>query len=155
MTTPTLEIVNNPTLGQHYAEAHIDSPVGRISLAYGTFGTDEDLRDRWALTLDHLRATNPENLATVEEIAWALLMLVAFGREQPEHFPPGTTAAGEGRRNAVLTSVAGTMRRRGMTATEIEAALSAVNAERCDPPLPEDEVRAIAESVARYPAAQA
>lgn len=56
----------------------------------------------------------------------------------------------EGQRNATLTSFSGTMRRRGMTVTEIEAALLVINMERCKPPLPEDEVKEIARSVARY-----
>ncbi len=58
----------------------------------------------------------------------------------------------EGARNSTLTSLAGTMRRRGMTAEAIEAALLAENSARCDPPLPESEVKKIARSVARYPA---
>ncbi|MDA8201338.1 MAG: bifunctional DNA primase/polymerase [Chloroflexi bacterium] len=57
----------------------------------------------------------------------------------------------EGKRNAVLASLAGAMRRPGMTAAEIEPALLAVNAGRCQPPLSDDEVRAIAASVGRYP----
>jgi putative DNA primase/helicase len=56
----------------------------------------------------------------------------------------------EGSRNATLTSLAGTMRRRGMSREAIEAALLAENAARCDPPLHEDEVRRIAASVCRY-----
>lgn len=56
----------------------------------------------------------------------------------------------EGQRNSVLTSLAGAMRRRGMSPEAIEAALLAENASRCVPPLPEDEVRAIARSVSRY-----
>ena len=55
-----------------------------------------------------------------------------------------------GERNASLTSLAGSMRRRGMSHGAIEAALLAENATRCDPPLPPDEVQAIAASVARY-----
>ena len=55
----------------------------------------------------------------------------------------------QGRRNDTLTSLAGTMRRRGMSPEAIEAALLAEN-NRCDPPLPESEVRAIAGSIARY-----
>jgi hypothetical protein len=47
----------------------------------------------------------------------------------------------EGRRNPVLTSFAGAMRRPGMTAAEIELELLGVNAGRCKPPLPDDEVR--------------
>jgi hypothetical protein len=69
-----------------------------------------------------------------------------------------TTSAGgkkipEGGRNTSLTSLAGTMRRRGMTVEAITAALLAENEARCDPPLPEDEVRGIAQSVGRYPPA--
>jgi len=56
----------------------------------------------------------------------------------------------KGKRNAVLVSLAGAMRRPGMTAAEIEPALLAVNAGRCQPPLSDDEVRAIAASVGRY-----
>jgi putative DNA primase/helicase len=53
-------------------------------------------------------------------------------------------------RNDTLTSLAGTMRRCGMGAEEIEAALLVTNNKRCDPPLAEDEVRKIASSVCRY-----
>ncbi len=56
----------------------------------------------------------------------------------------------EGERNATLTSLAGTMRRRGCGFDEILAALSVANEKRCDPPLPVHEVEQIARSVARY-----
>jgi hypothetical protein len=56
----------------------------------------------------------------------------------------------EGERDATLTSLAGSMRRSGMTEEEIFAGLKAVNETRCDPPLPEDQVRKIARSVAGY-----
>ncbi len=56
----------------------------------------------------------------------------------------------EGRRNDTLTSLAGTMRRRGMGLKEISAALLVTNSERCVPMLAEDEVRKIAASVCRY-----
>lgn len=56
----------------------------------------------------------------------------------------------EGRRNKTLTSLAGTMRRRGLDAIEIEPSLLVVNERRCDPPLSEDEVREVACSVCRY-----
>lgn len=55
-----------------------------------------------------------------------------------------------GQRNNTLTSLAGSMRRRGMTQDAILAALLAENAARCDPPLPEAEVHKITASVARY-----
>lgn len=56
-----------------------------------------------------------------------------------------------GQRNSTLASLAGTMRRRGMTKAEILAALLAANRGRCRPPLEESEVRRIAASIARYP----
>jgi len=60
----------------------------------------------------------------------------------------------EGGRNAHLASLAGSMRRRGFGVTAIEAALLATNRDRCVPPLPDDEVTAIAASVGRYAPAE-
>ncbi len=49
-----------------------------------------------------------------------------------------------------MTRIAGSLRRAGLSASEIEAALAQVNRERCNPPLPDGEVRTIARSVGRY-----
>lgn len=57
----------------------------------------------------------------------------------------------EGGRNAALTSEGGSMRRRGWGESEIFDSLMLFNKSRCNPPLPEDEVRGIARSVAKYP----
>ncbi len=65
----------------------------------------------------------------------------------------GATVGGEipnGNRNGALTSLAGTMRRRGMGEAEISAALVVTNRLRCKPPLKDEEVRRISQSVARY-----
>jgi len=56
----------------------------------------------------------------------------------------------EGERNSRLTSIAGSMRRQGMAQKAIEAALQDVNKRQCSPPLPDDEVTRIAQSVTRY-----
>lgn len=56
----------------------------------------------------------------------------------------------EGSRNSTLTSLAGTMRARGMTEESIHVALLAENISRCNPPLDESEVKTIAHSVSRY-----
>jgi hypothetical protein len=56
----------------------------------------------------------------------------------------------EGCRNAHLTSLAGSMRKRGMAEASIIAALLVENEARCRPPLSEAEVRLIARSVGRY-----
>lgn len=53
-------------------------------------------------------------------------------------------------RNVRLTSIAGKLRNAGVSATALELALLQVNADRCTPPLDEEEVKRIAASVARY-----
>lgn len=58
---------------------------------------------------------------------------------------------GEGRHN-VLVSIAGSMRRRGLSGTEMLPSLMAINLERCDPPYDEKHVRQIALSMEKYPA---
>jgi len=61
----------------------------------------------------------------------------------------------EGKRNTTLTRVAGALRRQGLDEAGIRAALEAINRERCVPPLPPEELAAIARSVAKYPAGPA
>ncbi|MGH6637743.1 MAG: phage/plasmid primase, P4 family, partial [Polaromonas sp.] len=56
----------------------------------------------------------------------------------------------EGNRNDALTSLAGSMRARGMEADAIQAALQVHNRNRCEPPLEDAEVAVIARSVGRY-----
>lgn len=60
-----------------------------------------------------------------------------------------------GRQHYELVSLAGSMRRRGMNANEIFAALWEVNLNRCEFPGPEENIRQIAESVERYDPATA
>ena len=57
---------------------------------------------------------------------------------------------GTGGRSAHLTSIAGVLRRRGVSEAPILAALLAENGTRCLPPLEEAEVRSIARSISRY-----
>jgi hypothetical protein len=57
-----------------------------------------------------------------------------------------------GSRNKTITSIAGSLRRRGLGETAIYAALLGINAEVCRPPLPDHEVQKIAASVGRYDA---
>jgi Bifunctional DNA primase/polymerase, N-terminal/AAA domain/Primase C terminal 1 (PriCT-1) len=56
----------------------------------------------------------------------------------------------DGQRNSTLTSLAGSMRVRGMTREAIEAALLEENRLRCDPPLTDSEVIGVARSIAGY-----
>ena len=57
----------------------------------------------------------------------------------------------EGTRNIGLTSLAGKLRRAGLSQGELEIVLLHINQSRCRPPLPEREVVAIARSIGRYP----
>ncbi len=76
-------------------------------------------------------------------------MLLEEMRMPKVHAPNGNNILA-GQRNDVLTSLAGSMRRHGMTEPEILAAISTVNEGRCQPPLPFVEVQRIASSVSRY-----
>lgn len=82
------------------------------------------------------------------------VILAAAGKPRPA--PEGSEALGDatyvlGGRNKALTSVAGALRRRGLDAEALLAALLALNAAKCRPPLDEPEVKRIALSIARYP----
>lgn len=80
--------------------------------------------------------------------------LKAFGiNPEPVRKPMPTEAKEkfrEGGRNAGLTRLAGAMRRHNMGVEAIAAALQVENVQRCDPPLDDEEVRRIAESIGRY-----
>lgn len=72
----------------------------------------------------------------------------------PEPMQASDTGAAKiykGGRNSYLTSLAGRMRRPGMSVPAIEAALLQENKTRLDPPLPDIEVKKIARSVGGYP----
>ena len=88
-------------------------------------------------------------LERLRELPEALADLLA-APPSPGQPAPAAQAISSGVRNATLTSLAGSMRRRGMDEDAIFAALQVVNTNRCDPPLPEAEVRSIAASIASY-----
>ena len=81
--------------------------------------------------------------------SWMLAKLAEVKPAPETQRAQGETIA-EGGRNHALASLAGTMRRRGMTPAAIEAALVVENDAHCKPPLSASEVRNIARSVARY-----
>jgi hypothetical protein len=57
---------------------------------------------------------------------------------------------GEGLRNAYMCSIGGVLRSRGVSYAGIIGCLQAENLQRCDPPLKDMEVRAIARSMMQY-----
>lgn len=107
-------------------------------------GVDQDaplyLRERhvllrWDASLDVQRRPGVEALVGIERAHLP-------GQQVPEQI------AAE--RNNTLMRVAGRMRRGGLGEPEILEAIRAVNTARCQPPLDDDEVQAIARSVCRY-----
>ena len=84
---------------------------------------------------------------------WFAALLVESARSETEPPREASAVAGgrvrEGQRNTHLTSLAGTMRRRGMSQDAILAGLLAENVKACAPPLPETEVRGIVKSIGK------
>ncbi|WP_160106151.1 AAA family ATPase [Pseudomonas izuensis] len=102
-----------------------------------------------------LEVWQPEKTYSLSELIEGLGLDAAYilhGNSEAAPKPSATFggAIPEGARNSTLTSLAGTMRRRGMGRESMEAALLIENASRCSPPLPESEVATIARSVAAY-----
>ena len=96
-----------------------------------------------------------ERIAVAAAPQWLLEIL---GRVSASAWPgqrigterPRADAILKGQRNSTLMSHAGNMRRWGATPAAIEAALLALNADLCVPPLDPGEVKGIAHSAARY-----
>ena len=101
-------------------------------------------------------AAHPEDLERAPLPDWFLAAILDAANVRAPATAEADVAIPEGRRNSTLTSLGGSMRRPGMTQAAIEAALLEENRQRCEPPLPDEEVRRIAHSVTRYrPAASA
>ena len=102
---------------------------------------------RWA------KGHDLDDLAIAECPIW--LIKIIENDQSPEH-KPSSMDKGEqisaGMRNQTLTSLAGSMRKRGMTEDAITAALLADNRARCNPPLEDEEIRSIARSIGGKPA---
>ncbi|MCH7643405.1 MAG: DUF3987 domain-containing protein [Myxococcales bacterium] len=97
----------------------------------------------------------PEHLSDLDlppPMILTAISSVAVTEKPNEAATGGEKKITAGSRNQSLASLAGSMRRRGMTRESIEAALREENSRRCDPPLPDVEVVNIARSIARYDA---
>lgn len=92
---------------------------------------------------------HPDEMPLATLPAWLLAKLTEHPRQTTKPEALGSPIH-DGQRNVRLTSLAGTMRRPGMTEASIRAALLEDNRQRCVPPVPDDVVRGIAASVCRY-----
>jgi hypothetical protein len=98
----------------------------------------------WKINLDTRLALIPP---------WLLEMITQEANNQSNPSVPAAEVIPQGERNETLTSLAGSMQRRGMSREAIEAALLVEN-QRCDPPLSKKEVANITKSISRYEPAQ-
>lgn len=143
--------------GQHYVYRVTDDLNIRPGAGkYGYPGLDIRANDSYIVAAPSITRL-PYQIMDTAPVADAPSWLIALATEGCDANKPAqieATLEGQaivyGRRNDTLTSLAGTMRRRGMTHTEIESALLTVNEQRCQPPLEESEVRRIATSVGHY-----
>lgn len=133
-------------------------PGGNIRNSTGKLGEGLDVRAEGGYVVAppsvHASGKNYQWVTETEPVVlpgWTMKILTQPERNALRY---NHTAAKipQGQRNALLTSLAGSMRRRGTSVSAIEAALVEENRLRCDPPLPESEVRMIAQSVGRYAA---
>jgi replicative DNA helicase len=78
---------------------------------------------------------------------WMIRLLLT---EEPKILAPSEGAFAPGKRHDTLTSLAGSMQRRGMSEKAIFSALMHENVAKCVPPLTEGEIRVIASSMSKY-----
>ena len=90
-----------------------------------------------------------DRLCDLPEVVADRLLTGNASRRNVRSFSAGALIP-EGQRDETLFRDACAMRGRGLSQEAIEAALLKRNAEQCDPPLPESQVRAKAASAARY-----
>lgn len=101
-------------------------------------------------TYKWLQGQGPTEVKPAESPAWLLELIPSSNLHRLDRSGPDMVIK-EGSRNSILASLAGTMRAKGMSDEAILAALIEENKTHCRPPLDEDEVRGIAQSISRYP----
>lgn len=97
--------------------------------------------------------TPPSQVQVAEAPQWMISLLTSESAPQIQNHVQDTdqkAAIPNGGRNNFLTSLAGSMRRRGMTPEAILQSLLLENKAKCIPTLSDAEVKRIAESVTRY-----
>jgi putative DNA primase/helicase len=95
-------------------------------------------------------SSQPEDIPLAPMPSWLHELVIAGPPKRNSASAQTTDRIPHGSRNNTLASLAGSMRRSGMSQSAIEAALLEENKLRCDPPLAESEVEKIAASVSQY-----
>ena len=104
---------------------------------------------------DYTVSGDPASMATLPNELWQIWqgLLHQPNKRPAEKRINGAARFATGGRNEALTREAGKLRRLGLSADAISAALQQVNLERCEPPLEQEEVETIGRSVGSYPPA--
>ncbi len=96
---------------------------------------------------------HPDEVELADMPEWMFNIIRDFCRKNTsESIPAAGELIQEGQRNNTLTRIAGKLRHDGLTEDEILAALLRINQNRCNPPLSENEVKTIANSIGKYAA---
>lgn len=98
-------------------------------------------------------SADPGAVAVAPLPSWLFALLQRHSAPSTARPLDETEPIPKGCRHNTLVSLAGTMRHRGLRATEMLPTLLAVNEQRCLPPLAQEEVRTIAETARWSPAA--
>lgn len=99
-------------------------------------------------------SSKPSQVEVSHAPSWLLKLLVQDKKKVIVNADTEPRAIVDGSRNNTLASMAGAMRRKGFESDEIYAALIKHNNKFCSPPLPDDEIKIIANSVSRYAPAE-
>ncbi|NPV90533.1 MAG: DNA primase [Firmicutes bacterium] len=97
-------------------------------------------------------SSHPDDMTPAQMPGWLLKLVSEPGRARNTTEIKNDGRIVTGSRNCTLTSLGGSMRRRGMSEPAILSALLAENEAQCSPPLEEGEVKAIVKSLMGYPA---
>lgn len=133
---------------------------GRTRNSVGALGEGIDTRSNGGYVIapgsrmGELQYTIESKALTVSELPYKYMKAIASVSVKIDPLQDDELVE-EGSRNSVLTSLAGTMRSRGMNFDSILAALISVNETQLDIPLPHEEVETIARSISRYKPDQA
>ena len=97
-------------------------------------------------------SSRPNEVAIASAPDWLLDLMQEESKKHVHSHDEGNPVEiiPEGKRDTTLTSIAGKFRRQGMEYAEILTALSALNQNRCQPPLVESQVEKITKSVSNY-----
>ncbi len=152
--TYTVRTPGNPGKGKEPGEQRYfryPPDAGKVKSSVSELGTNLDVRGDGGYVIAPPSYGYTKDSGEFGVFAEAPRWLVEMVRDDgPERSHEIGEVIPDGRRNASLTSLAGSMRLRGASATAILAALVEENSIKCHPPLPWREVAAIAKSVGRY-----